>query len=114
MKSILIFIFGFVAGIVATIFFAFLISLGSNQNEQLENKKTIQKVDVKGKKGRVALYVGIPKDSVELLVGKPDEVRLNTIGNTTYENWGYKLKNKYISDLEVSFENGRMTSVEQN
>ena len=114
MKSILIFIFGFVAGIVATFFFIFLISLGANNNTQVENEKTIQKVEVKGKKGRVILYVGIPKDSVERLVGKPDEVRLNTIGNTTQENWGYRLKNEYISDLDISFENGRMTSVDQN
>lgn len=114
MKSILIFIFGFVAGIVATIFFAFLISLGSNQNEKIENKKTIQKVEVKGKKGRVTLYVGIPKDSVELLVGKPDEVRLDNLGGHTMEDWGYKLKNVYVSDLNISFTDGRMTAVDQN
>lgn len=110
MKSVLIFIFGFIAGIIATLFFAFLVSLGSNQNKQ----KTIQKIEVKGKKGRVSLYVGIPKDSVELLLGKPDDVRLNSMSSDTYENWGYKLKNDYISDLEISFKNGKMTSVDQN
>ena len=114
MKSILIFIFGFIAGVVATLFFAFIVSLGSNQKEQIENRKTIQKVEVKGKKGRVSLYVGIPKDSVELLLGKPDDVRLNTLSTDTYEDWGYKLKNSYIPDLEISFKNGRMTSVDQN
>jgi hypothetical protein len=114
MKSVLIFIFGFIAGIIATLFFAFLVSLGSNQNKQIENKKTIQKIEVKGKKGRVSLYVGIPKDSVELLLGKPDDVRLNSMSSDTYENWGYKLKNDYISDLEISFKNGKMTSVDQN
>ncbi|TXG84337.1 MAG: hypothetical protein E6R13_03220 [Spirochaetes bacterium] len=113
MKNILIFILGFVAGIFVTIFFVFLIGLGIKANNKNEEKKVVQKIEVKGKKGRVMLYVGIPKDSVELLVGKPDEVRLDNLGDMTIEDWGYKLKNEYISDLDISFNDGRMTSVDQ-
>jgi hypothetical protein len=113
MKSILIFIFGFIAGVFATIFFVFLIGLGIKAKDNEVERKVVQKIEVKGKKGSVILYVGIPKDSVELLVGKPDEVRLNNIGDMTMEDWGYKLKNKYISDLDISFKDGRMTSVDQ-
>lgn len=30
----------------------------------------------------------MPKDSVQILCGKPDQVDLNTIGDVVYEDWG--------------------------
>ena len=67
--------------------------------------------EIKGKNGAVQLYTGMPKDSVLLLVGKPENVRLNSIGNKTYETWQYNMTSKYSSDLEIEFENGELTGI---
>jgi hypothetical protein len=66
---------------------------------------------VKGKNGTVELHTDMPKDSVRMLVGKPDDVDLYSIGNKTIETWHYKIKNNYVSDLDIKFENGRLTGV---
>jgi uncharacterized membrane protein len=121
MKGILIFICGFAAGILLTLFVLFIIGIGISSNyanykdqaQHINDKVQVQYVTVKGKKGNAELYTGMPKDSVRMLVGKPDEVHLNSIGNSTYEHWGFKLKNKYISDLEVDFEDGKLRRIRQ-
>ncbi|MBN1463730.1 MAG: hypothetical protein JW922_08675, partial [Paludibacteraceae bacterium] len=64
--------------------------------------------------GNVMLHVGMIKDSVQILVGKPDEVDLSSVGNYTYENWGYKIKNNSVSDLNIDFENGKLKGVRQH
>ena len=46
-----------------------------------------------------------------MLVGKPDNVDLYSIGNKTIETWKYKIRNKYVSDLDIKFENGRLTGI---
>ena len=56
----------------------------------------------------------MPKDSVKLLVGKPDEVDLRELGYTYYETWGYKIKNKYVPDLRIEFEDGRLEGLSQD
>lgn len=107
MKKFLIFIGGFVAGILVTVFVLYIISIGISSN-------SIQYIEIKGKKGNVTLYTGMPKDSVQMLVGKPDEVDLHSAGGTTFENWGYKMKNKYVSDLDIDFVDGKLEGVRQN
>jgi len=74
----------------------------------------IQYVEVRGKKGDVILHTGMLKDSVRILLGKPDEVDLYSIGKTVHEKWGYKIYNKYISDLNIGFEDGKLESIRQN
>lgn len=73
-----------------------------------------QYVEVKGKKGNATLHTGMSKDSVQALLGKPDQVDLTTLGKTHHETWGYYLRNKYIPDLEIEFINGKMVGVRQN
>lgn len=123
MKSLLIFIGGFVAGIFATIIVLYLISLGvkSNSNNSFDKANLkIEYIEVKGKKGNVKLHTGMSKDSVKLLVGKPDAINLDEIGNIRFEKWGYKINNKYgmpkeyqIPDLNIEFEDGRLNGVKQ-
>ncbi len=131
MKQFFIFIGGMVAGALLLYFIFYLISIRTdysekeqlrqqlietltNSLEDINSEAEVQYVEVKGKKGIVALYTGMSKDSVQILVGKPDEVRLNTYGNSTYEDWGYKINNKYVSDLDLDFENGKLKAVRQN
>ncbi|MFW5701124.1 MAG: hypothetical protein ACOCWM_05480 [Cyclobacteriaceae bacterium] len=122
MKNFLIFFGGFVVGILATLLFLFLISIGvaSNNSENelqfqySENEVQAQYIEVKGKKGNVTLHTGMSKDTVQMLVGKPDETDLYEMFNTYHEKWGYRLKNEYISDLEIDFEDGKLKGVRQN
>ena len=125
MKQFLIFIGGMVAG--ALLLYAIGFRTESSVREQLgqelietlshnlNQEADIQYIEVKGKKGNVTLHTGMPKDSVQILIGKSDKVDLHSIGNTTYETWGYKLKkNSYYPDLNIEFKDGKLKSVRQD
>jgi hypothetical protein len=117
MKGIFIFIGGFVAGVLFTFLTLFFISVATRNNNSknyVQEEIEVQYFDVKGKKGNVTLHTGISKDSVRILVGKPDEIDLRTILNSTHEDWGYKLKNEYVSDLDINFRDGKLEGVRQN
>lgn len=91
-----------------------ILDAGMNADKEVEPMAT-EYVEIRGKKGYVNLYIGMPKDSVKMLVGRPASVDLNTrYDGTTVENWGYKINNSYIDDLHISFENGRLKGVDQN
>lgn len=127
MKQILIFIGGMITG--ALLLYAIGFRTENSVEEQLKQElieklihnldnlnqePEVQYVEVEGKKGNITLHTGMPKDSVQKLVGKPDKVDLDLIGNTAYETWGYKLKNNYISDLDIEFIDGKLKSVRKN
>lgn len=83
-------------------------------SQNLANQEAeVQYIEVKGKKGNVTLHTGMTKDSVRILVGKPDNVELRSYGNAL-EDWGYKIRNKYVPDLEINFEAGKLKSLRQN
>ena len=130
MKQFLIFIGGMIAGALLLYFILYFISISTDYSEkeqlgqQLIEKLTnslkdlnsdaeVQYVEVKGKKGIVTLHTEMSKDSVQILVGKPDKVRLDSYGNFTHEDWGYKIDNKYVSDLDLEFENGKLKAIRQ-
>ena len=136
MKQFLIFLGGFVVGVIITYSVMFTIRIRSDYSERvklaemlmskyvkensLDKEPQVQYIEVKGKKGTVTLHTGMPKDSVQILIGKPDEVDLHTTGSTTYEKWGYKINNKYgmpkgyqISDLTIDFEDGKLKGASQ-
>ena len=77
------------------------------------NEPEIQYVEVRGKKGNVVLHTGMKKDSVRILIGKPDNVELRSYG-TALEDWGYKIRNEYVPDLEINFEAGKLKSLRQD
>src|SRR3989337_144409 len=118
MKQFLIFIGGMVAGALLLYAIGFrtessireqiareLIETLSSNPGSLSQESKVQYIEVKGKKGNVTLHTGMSKDSVRILVGKPDEVELRSYENAL-EDWGYKIKNRYVSDLEINFEDG--------
>ncbi len=113
MKNIIVFISGFIAGIFFIIFIGYII--GTYKHNDSMRNIPIQYIDIKGKKGYVKLHTGISKDSVKILVGRPDEVELNSIPafNSTLEDWRYKLKDNYIPNLVLKFENGKLVDVDQ-
>ena len=79
-----------------------------------ENDIQVQYIEVTGRNGNVKLHTGMAKDSVQILVGKPDEVNFHSNGSISFEGWGYKLKNKYVSDLNIDFIDGKLNGVIQN
>jgi hypothetical protein len=81
----------------------------SNQSQV----NTVQYVEIRGKKGIVTVHTGMPKDSVKSMVGKPDQVDLRNIAGVPYEDWGYKIMNEYVSDLDLEFEDGKLKNVRQ-
>ena len=126
MKQFLIFIGGMVAGALLLYAIGFraessvkeqlrqeLVETLSNNLANLNQEPEVQYIEVRGKKGNVTLHTGMSKDSVRILVGKPDEVELRSYGNAL-EDWGYKIRNSYVSDLEINFEGGKLKSLRQN
>lgn len=98
-----------------------LIETISSKLSDINQKAEIQYVEVKGKKGIVTLHTGLSKDSVRILLGKPDDVNLRTVLNSTRENWGYKINNKYglpkeyqTSNLTIDFVDGELEAVSQD
>ena len=131
MKQLFIFIGGMVAGAILLFLVLYLISKRSEYSEKeqlrqqliekISQKAEIQFVEVKGKKGIVTLHTGMSKDSVQILVGKPDEVNLRTILNSSHEDWGYKINDKYglskefqIPDLTIEFVDGQLDGVRKD
>lgn len=124
MKSILIFIGGMIAGALILYAIGFRTEssvraqLGRELIETLSHRLTnqeaeVQYIEVKGKRGNVTLHTGMTKDSVRILVGKPDNVELRSYGNAL-EDWGYKIRNNYVPDLEINFEAGKLISLRQD
>lgn len=124
MKQFLIFIGGMVAG--ALLLYAIGFRKESSVREKLgrelietlsdnftNQEADVQYIEVKGRKGNVTLHTGMTKDSVRILVGKPDNVELRSYGNAL-EDWGYKIRNNYVPDLEINFEGGKLKSLRQN
>ncbi len=91
-----------------------LIETISNNLTDLDEDAEIQYIEVKGKRGNVTLHTGMRKDSVQILLGKPDKVTMYTILNSTHESWRYKIRNKYLSDLDIEFTDGKLEGVSQN
>ena len=124
MKQILVFIGGMVAGALLLYAIGFRTENSVRERiareliEKLSDNLTkqdgeVQYIEVKGKKGNVTLHTGMTKDSVRILVGKPDNVELRSYGNAL-EDWGYKIRNNYVPDLEINFEAGKLKSLRQN
>ena len=110
---------GFLLGaLAATIAFKYGFDPDKTYQEKVIEERIartpVQYIEIKGKKGRVTVHTGMPKDSVELLVGKPDEVDMDTYGSYVVERWGYKIVDKYYPDLRIEFKNGTLTNLDQN
>ena len=73
-----------------------------------------QYLEVFTEKGELLMYVGMPKDSVKMLMGAPYSTRAY---NSEYfglqETWEYMGRNKYVSEFTFEFENGRLKSLRQ-
>lgn len=127
---------GFVLGVVCTIGVLYIITATQNTEENqlreeirmkaLKNlnqsfgdfdedeQRNIQSFELAIKKGIVKLHTYMPKDSVQILMGRPQSTDINDYGyGETHETWKYKGTNKYVDEFTIEFINGKLKSVNQ-
>lgn len=125
---------GFVLGAISTIGVLYLIGTTRNTEESqlreeirlqaLKNLKQSlsesdadeneQSFELTTKKGIVKLHTSMSKDSVQILMGRPqgNDVRKGFNGDVE-ETWKYKGTNHYVDEFTIEFTNGNLTSVRQ-
>jgi hypothetical protein len=130
---------GFVLGVVCTVGVLYIISKSQNTEENqlreelrtlalknlkqnLERKNTdeskeinIQSFELTTKKGIVKLHTYMPKDSVQILMGRPRSTDIvnNEYNDEVRETWMYKGSNDYIDEFTIEFINGELNSIRQ-
>ena len=96
-----------VYGVLALIYF------GSSFFMMVSDSEKNRPFEVQTDEGIVTLHLGMPKDSVILLLGEPNDKDACSIGNTINET----LKYYYSNDTQIydfEFENGKLESFSQN
>ena len=84
---------------------------GTDEDEQIN----IQSFELTTKKGIVKLHTYMPKDSVQILMGRPQSTDINDYGykGEVHETWKYKGTNRYVDEFTIEFTNGKLKSVRQ-
>jgi len=130
---------GFVLGVICTLGVLYAISITQNTEENqlreeiriqaLKNlnqslngnytnengEQNIQSFELTTKKGIVKLRTYMPKDSVKILMGRPQstDIRNNEYNGEVSETWKYKGTNRYVDEFTIEFSNGKLKSVDQ-
>lgn len=89
--------------IFVVMFAVFYFSVGSDRG------KEIRYFDVTTAKGTYNLHLYMPKDSVIMLLGQPDEKRMHTIAGDIMETYEYKKDNS--DKICLTFTNGVLEDV---
>lgn len=77
------------------------------------NQENNHPFEIITKHGTVTLHLGMPKDSVIMLVGKPDNIQSHSdYDNDIIEELEYKIKSQDF-DLSFTFENGKLRDFNQ-
>lgn len=139
MKTFLKISLGFVLGVVCTIGVLYIISVKQNTDENrlreeirmkaLKNlnqsldesgtdeaeQRNIQSFELTTKKGIVKLHTNMSKDSVQILMGRPQSTDIDDYGynGEVHETWRYLGTNRYIDEFTFKFINGNLKSVSQ-
>ncbi|MEY4964179.1 MAG: hypothetical protein RLZZ323_1498 [Bacteroidota bacterium] len=128
---------GFVLGVVCTIGVLYIIAATQNTEENRlreeirmkalrnlnqsfgesntsEEQRNTQSFELITKKGVIKLHTYMPKDSVKILMGRPQSTDINDYGyGEAHETWKYKGTNRYIDEFTIEFVNGKLKSVDQ-
>ena len=78
-------------------------SLDKN-NEPVNNVNSKTNIDV------AQLHIGLPKDSIIMIFGEPDEFSSTSLQGRNVEHFGYKVSNSIVPNLEFTFVDGALTS----
>lgn len=88
----------------------FLYESDSDENYQ----KNIQSFELNTKNGIVKIHTYMSKDSVQILMGRPQSTDVNDYGfGEVIETWKYKGTNRYVDEFTIEFTNGKLKSVRQ-
>jgi len=84
-------------------------------SEELNSaRKNIQSFELTTKNGIVKLHTYMSKDSVQILMGRPQSTDINDYGfGGVIETWKYKGSNRYVDEFTIEFANGKLKSVRQ-
>jgi len=130
---------GFVLGVVCTIGVLYIIAATQNTEENRlreeirmkalkklnqsfgesdtdeDEQRNIQSFELTTKKGIVKLHTYMSKDSVKILMGRPQSTDINDYGynDEVHETWKYKGSNEYIDEFTIEFINSKLKSVRQ-
>lgn len=114
MKTFLKIALGFVLGVVCTIGVLFVFAASQNTDRDRNESRNIQSFELTTKNGIVKLHTYMSKDSVQILMGRPQSTDVNDYGfGEVIETWKYKGTNRYVDEFTIEFTNGKLKSVRQ-
>jgi hypothetical protein len=87
-------------------------SFDKRNSDEIERDIT-QSFELTTKTGIVKLHTNMLKDSVQILMGRPESTDVNSTSDRVYEEWKYKGANEYRYEFTIEFMNGRLKSVRQ-
>ena len=122
---------GFMIGVVCTL--ATFIVLGTGYNDNAKHNPTehknkvlqfqsdeeaprhnVHSFELSTKSGIIKLHTYMSKDSVQILMGRPQSTDIQNIGGIgVYETWKYKGRNHYVDEFTLRFKDGELESVHQ-
>lgn len=85
--------------------------------EALEPDSTVESeskdmIEIKSPRGGyVNVYIGMPKDEVKAVLGRPDKVDVNTFLGAVSETWQYDMPN--YSRMTIEFRDGKLEIINQ-
>lgn len=95
---------------VGCLFLFFIVFMFWNAGDDYNKSRPFEIIT---KHGTVTLHLGMPKDSVIMLVGEPNNIRSHSeYDNDIIEVLEYSIKDKY-NDLSFTFENGKLKEYNQ-
>ena len=122
---------GFMIGVVCTLATLIVLGIGYNDNAkhnpiELKNKvlqfqsdeeaprHNVHSFELSTKSGIIKLHTYMSKDSVQILMGRPQSTDIQDIGGIgVYETWKYKGRNQYVDEFTLRFKDGELESVRQ-
>jgi type III secretory pathway component EscR len=78
-----------------------------------DDQRNVQYFELSTQKGIVKLHTYMSKDSVKILMGRPESTSIMTVLDSTIETWEYKGRNEHTHEFTIKFENGELNSVQQ-
>ena len=117
MNTFLKIFIGFIVGVICTVGAFFIVGTAVSHSQYADDElksSNLQYFELNTSKGDVILHTYMTKDSVKLLMGKPNSVDVFNGGYSgVHETWEYKGRNRYISEFTIKFLNGELESVSQ-
>lgn len=89
-------------------------SMGEFANDENEQRNN-ESFELTTKKGIVNLHTYMSKDSVKILMGRPESTSIDDSGynGMVTETWKYKGSNTVFDEFTILFNNGKLKSVSQ-